>query len=441
MDPDVAAEVETQLRRVLKTGERIVDSFSEAEIPAQPGVRRTFQHTFHPVAAEDGTIIGVSCLIQEISDRRRAEDALKRSAHIIEHTGVALVISSPDGTIEALNPAALRMYQASPDDLKHLRDIYALEVRDQLEKFSASVNREGHISFESKHRRKDGTVFPVQVSVTAVHSSAQQVEYRIATVEDISERVVYREHLEELVRERTTDLEFSRAALDTRQRLASLGTLAAGIAHQLNNPLGSILNAAQFAEQCRGDPSFPLVAEEALADIIEQARRGGRIVRSVLQFSRGEPTEKWRQDLDQTIERSCRLVRDYAEEHGATVVFEPHGSSPVVEMNPLEIEQALVNLLRNGIESQDHGSTVTLERQVVGDWVRLTIRDNGHGIDEKDLPRILDPFFTTRLDAGGTGLGLSVAHGIITGHGGALEIESNPTGGTAVCISLPVTSA
>lgn len=246
----------------------------------------------------------------------------------------------------------------------------------------------------------------------------------------------YRDHLEALLRERTSELELSRAALDTKQRLASLGTLAAGIAHQLNNPLGSILNAAEFAQMSRDDPSFPEIAEQTLADIRSQARRGGRIVHSVLKFSRGEPTEKWVQDLDETIERACRLTREHAQARGARITFEADDTPAPVHMNPLEIEQALVNLLQNATESGEDVHVHVQRRS--GSAAEITIEDDGRGIDPDDLPHVLDPFFTRRLSDGGTGLGLSVAHGIVVEHGGELSLESAPGQGTIARLTLPL---
>jgi polar amino acid transport system substrate-binding protein len=110
-------------------------------------------------------------------------------------------------------------------------------------------------------------------------------------------------------------------------------------------------------------------------------------------------------------------------------------------MNPLEIEQAIVNLIRNAIESQERGAQITLHREVDESWVRFKIHDNGRGIQPHDLSQVLDPFFTTRLAEGGTGLGLSVAHGVVSDHGGRLEIESTPGEGCTVTFELPLALA
>lgn len=188
--PHLAVEIEHQLCQVIETGEAIIEGIVEAETLGRPGERRTFSHNYHPVRAEDGSVLGVSCFVQDISDRRKAEDTVRRAADVFNFTGIAIVTSKPDGTIETMNPAALRMYQYHADTPHHLSDIYAKDELDKLKVLSLAVNDRGDHVFESKHRRADGTVFPVRVAATLVRGGEERGDFRIATIEDLSERQI-----------------------------------------------------------------------------------------------------------------------------------------------------------------------------------------------------------------------------------------------------------
>jgi signal transduction histidine kinase len=248
----------------------------------------------------------------------------------------------------------------------------------------------------------------------------------------------YRDRLEELVEERTQQLEQSRTELRHAERLASVGTLAAGMAHQINNPLGAILNGAEFALLCEEDPDVLAICKRALEDNVKQARRCGKIVRNVLKFSRDEPTEKWHEDVSDVVRRACRVTAGYASERGAQVEFGPCDPCGQVWMSPIEIEQALVNVIRNAIEARLHGGQVEVSTSCAQSVVRIQVRDDGRGIEPEALKHIFDPFYTTRLSEGGTGLGLSVANGVIADHRGTITAESEPGRGTTVTIELPI---
>jgi len=250
----------------------------------------------------------------------------------------------------------------------------------------------------------------------------------------------FRDHLEDLVERRTLELERSRSRLRQSERLATVGTLAAGIAHQINNPLASILAASQYALACEDDADVAAVRQQALRDIEEEARRGGRIVRSVLQFSRNQRSEKWLVELNEVVRGACALVGASARECDArleTRLVVPCGP---VELNPLEMEQALVNVVRNALQASPPGARVRVATERRDGRARIRVEDEGRGIPAGDLHRIFDPFYTTRLSQGGTGLGLAVAHGIVSAHGGSIDVESRRGRGTAVTIDLPLSS-
>lgn len=245
-------------------------------------------------------------------------------------------------------------------------------------------------------------------------------------------------------RKRATDaLVESQAQLRAAERLASVGTLAAGIAHEINNPIGSILAAAQFAQVL--DRSMPepdsgerLEIRKALEDIETEAKRCGGIVRSVLQFSRDERTEKWDCRLGDVLMRSVRLYKARASAREPAEINLLLPTEEIwVHVNPIQIEQALVNLISNAIEAGSSKVRVQAEMHASGQIAMIRVLDNGPGIPTSDRLRIFEPFFTTRREDGGTGLGLSVVHGIASEHGGQLKIDAGAEGGAAALLELP----
>ncbi len=248
----------------------------------------------------------------------------------------------------------------------------------------------------------------------------------------------HRHHLEELVARRTAELAASQQRLLHSQRLASIGTLTAGLAHQVNNPVGAILAAAGFAKRCRDEPEELETLRYAVDDIANQAKRCGEIVRDMLRFASDRPTDKKLVPIDPLLDRIRASLRHLEQESDSTISFKADGPSPVVEASTIELEQAVANLIENAIQSREKGVHVSIDRSTVGDRVQIRIRDDGPGIPAEHLDHVLDPFYTSRLDAGGTGLGLSVAHGIAREHGGSLRLESAPGEGTTALLSLPV---
>ena len=246
----------------------------------------------------------------------------------------------------------------------------------------------------------------------------------------------HRHHLEELVAQRTAELAASQQRLLHSQRLASIGTLTAGLAHQVNNPVGSILAAAGFAKRCRNEADELEILRYAVDDIEREAKRCGDIVHDMLRFASDRPTDKKCIPIDPLLERICVSLRRREPETGSTISFSARGPGPVVEASAIELEQAVANLIENAIQSSDKGVRVMIERSTVGDEVQIRVRDDGPGIPPEHLAHVLDPFYTSRLDAGGTGLGLSVAHGIAREHGGSLRLESTPGEGTTALLSL-----
>ncbi|GEM_PF-6449055 len=261
---------------------------------------------------------------------------------------------------------------------------------------------------------------------------ARQIAFADITAEKehAARRERENERLAAAIEERTEELEASQSRLRDQERMATVGTLAAGIAHQINNPIGSILTSADFAILTAGEQDGEKIRSEALEDIRNQAIRCGKIVRSVLQFSRAEPTEKWSGDLTSVLRTAVDVTARYAEERRAKLELslDANASDSMTMMNPIELEQVFVNLIRNAVETRPRGARVRVSSALTSETeVEVVIADDGPGIEESDASQIFDPFYTTRLRDGGTGLGLSVAHGIVVDHGGSMWLDTSPT--------------
>ncbi|MCD4748923.1 MAG: hypothetical protein K8R59_06060 [Thermoanaerobaculales bacterium] len=224
------------------------------------------------------------------------------------------------------------------------------------------------------------------------------------------------------------------AQLRHADRLATIGTLAAGVAHELNEPLGAVLGFAQLASGCQG---LPAAAGGDLAKIEEAALHAREIVRQLMLFARREPPQTQPTELSTVVRAALSLVTVRCRDAGVEVVEEGPNSPLVVEADPPRLQQVVVNLLVNGVQAMPTGGTLTVRTSAANGDVILQIQDTGVGMDERVRERIFVPFFTTKEVNEGTGLGLAVVHGIVTAHGGNISVESTQGQGTLFEVRLP----
>ncbi|ASV73563.1 Sensor histidine kinase [Thermogutta terrifontis] len=226
----------------------------------------------------------------------------------------------------------------------------------------------------------------------------------------------------------------------TRQveRIAALGTLAAGIAHEINNPLGAAMLSAETALSLFRQAMSPESVEKCLQNIVASLDRCSRIVTAILRFSRHQPGTRESCDLNAVISRCCEMVHPFLEQRQATLSFSPANGLLPIQACVLELELAFTNLLRNAIESRPSGVRVRVKAAPKGHLAEVDIVDNGRGMTSQEANRMFDPFFTRRSSEGGTGLGASLAFLIIQDHGGHVEVDSSPGEGTTVRVFLPL---
>jgi len=253
--------------------------------------------------------------------------------------------------------------------------------------------------------------------------------------------------LEHKVAEATRELQLAQAEAARGEKLASVGLLAAGIAHELNNPLTGVLTFSHLVRKELPDGS---PQAEDLDLVIQETKRCATIIRRLLDFAREKTPEKKYSDLNRLIEQTTQLISQSAQIADIEIILDLDESLPSIWMDEDLIKQVIMNLLVNAQHAIEDGGRITIktrlqqERQsagahkAAGQMAEITITDTGCGIAEENLQRIFDPFFTTKGVGKGTGLGLSVSHGTIVAHGGSIEVESTVGVGTEFRIYLPV---
>ena len=237
----------------------------------------------------------------------------------------------------------------------------------------------------------------------------------------------------EISRDITKDITLQKIMMQ-QEKLASIGRLSAGVAHEVNNPLTTILTTALLIQEDidAADPLF-----EDLETIARETLRCRKIVTSLLDFARQTRPEKREHKINDIVEESILLTKKQAAFKDVGIDYHFSGDIPLMRLDKGQIQQALINLLLNAVEATDADGDI----RVRTDWIparktaTIAIQDTGHGIPADKLDSIFDPFFTTKET--GTGLGLAITHGIVEQHGGAIEVESAPGQGTTFTITLP----
>jgi two-component system, NtrC family, sensor kinase len=243
--------------------------------------------------------------------------------------------------------------------------------------------------------------------------------------------------LEQKVQERTEELGAMQARVAQSERLASLGMLAAGVAHEVNNPLGGILalTCLTVEDLPKDDPN-----RENLEEVIRQAERCRNIVRGLLEFSRQSRGKAEAVDFNKVLQDTLGLISRQAPFFNIHLVWDLDPELPRVNADRSQFQQVFINILMNAVQAMEERGTLTIatRRDFHPDVAEVSISDTGRGIPPEQIDRIFDPFFTTKESGQGTGLGLSIAYGIVTTHRGTISVRSEVGKGTTFIVRMPV---
>lgn len=237
----------------------------------------------------------------------------------------------------------------------------------------------------------------------------------------------------ELSRDITADIN-ARQAMMKQDKLASIGRLSAGVAHEINNPLTTILTSAMLIQEdiAPDDPIY-----EELETIANETLRCRKIVTSLLDFARQTKPAKKHYHINHIVEECIKLTRKQATFNDLTIVPDLSDDMPTVLMDKDQIQQAIINLMLNAIDATDSGGTITVSTRFVPQdrLFEIAVSDTGKGISKENTDKIFEPFFTTKDS--GTGLGLAITHGIIGQHSGTIDVKSEKDRGTTIILRLP----
>ena len=242
--------------------------------------------------------------------------------------------------------------------------------------------------------------------------------------------------LEQKVAEKTKELQAAQDFLIQSEKMASLGKLAAGVAHEINNPLTSILiNSHLILEKFKGDATL----KDNLKLIIDETTRCSSIVNGLLEFARQTPPEKTVVDINRIIESTLIIMETQALVHKVRIKKDLAGDLPQIQIDVNKIKQVFTNLILNALDAMSDGGTLTILSRLSsgGDCVEVKFHDTGKGIPKDNISKIFDPFFSTK-GTKGTGLGLSISYGIIQQHNGKIDVQSEVGKGTTITVCLPL---
>jgi len=250
--------------------------------------------------------------------------------------------------------------------------------------------------------------------------------------------------LEARVEDKTRELKHAHQAVMQSEKMASIGKLAATVAHEVNNPLAGILTYAKLLRKWLDRDGWSAQRRDEVRGSLEliesESRRCGEIVRNLLTFSRSAPMNLQWVDLNQVIDRCVRLVQHQTELNNVQLQPQMAEELPQVQCDAAQIEQLLLALIMNAIDALPHGGNLWVRSRMLPEIgaVQLEVQDDGFGIPESILPNLFEPFFTTKEKGHGVGLGLAISKGIVERHRGRIDVDSKPGQGTKFTISLPV---
>jgi len=293
-------------------------------------------------------------------------------------------------------------------------------------KLAASISRPVR-SLADASRSMAGGDFSQMVPVQSTDEIGSLTQSFNRMAESLRER-------DELLKEQT------RLQLTRSERLAAVGRLAAGVAHEINNPLTGVLTFAHMLLENAPENSEE---KEDIQTIIDATIRCRDIVRGLLSFSRRNQPQKSLSDLNKLVREALNLTENQARINHVNIIEEMDLTLPHLVIDPNQIQEVAVNAILNAIDAMPDGGDLTVGTRLITEesteWAELEVSDTGCGIPPEDLERVFDPFFTTKKTGEGTGLGLAVSYGIVTEHGGRIDLASQVGQGTTVTVRLPAT--
>jgi PAS domain S-box-containing protein len=385
-------------------------------------------NTAGAVRDTSGHVVRYHGSLMDITERREME----RRLHQQQEFARRLVDSFPDlifvldtgGRYTFVSPRVKDVLGYDPEDIRELElgGRTHLEDRPALLSLFAEVvaGRQSFASLEVRVRNKQGDWRRLRCHFSPFFDETGKIEGVIVSGRDV------------------TDLKRLEEQLIQAEKLAAMGQMLAGVAHELNNPLTAILGVTELLGERGG---FEPDTKRQLELTHRQARRAARIVQNLLEFSRPAAPQKKAVDVNSLLERTLQLHEHSLRRNNIEVDFQPQPDLPPVVGDANQLVQVFLNLITNAeyaIREVREKGRIQIRMGRIGAHISCTVQDDGVGIPSESLPRLFDPFYTTKRPGGGTGLGLSICTSIIREHGGSIDVETLPAGGSAFTVYLPL---
>jgi len=389
----------------------------------------------HPVLNDAGEVVQLVCTAIDITERKRAEEALRERADLLNLTHDTVFVMDMKGVIKYWNRGAEEQYGWNGEQAvgKVVHDMLNTVFPSPLEEIKAEVTRTGRWEGELLHTKKDGTQLVV-ASRWALQRDEQGSPLAILeTNNDISDRLRAEEQ-----RETLRQLEAELAHIN---RVSMMGELAASIAHEVNQPLSGIVSTGGACLRwLAGDPPNVEEAREAVRDIVRDGKRAGEVIARIRALTKRTAPPKEVLDVNETIREVLAIVGDEAKRKGVVIRTQFADDLSPVSGDRVQLQQVLLNLVMNAMEAMSGvgeraRQLVITTRSIDEDRVQVTVEDSGIGLDPNTMARIFEPFYTTK--SGGMGMGLSISRSILQNHGGRLWATANEGTGASFHFTLP----
>jgi len=368
--------------------------------------------------------VGVQVVLRDVSERKRTEQSLQKERDfidaVLETAGALVVVLDRDGRILRFNRACEQATGYSSEEVlgRHKWELFVIpdEVNGVKAIYERLLEGEPRSNYENYWKGKDGSLRRISWSNTVLTDPNGRVDYIVSAGLDI------------------TDFKQMQEQLRKTERIAELGTLASGMAHEIGTPMNVILGRAEYLFQRVTDEG----TKKGLATIVTQVERITKVMNQLLAFARRKTPERRAVDLSQAIDDSLEMFHERMAHSRITVKKVIEANVPWVHADRDQLIQVLINLVINSIHAMPEGGQLRLSLNREDSHVRLGVSDTGQGMAEEICSKVFEPFFTTKDFGKGTGLGLTVVKGIIEEHGGTIDVESMAGKGTTFWIRLPL---
>jgi two-component system sensor kinase FixL len=381
---------------------------------------------------------GFACIVQDISLRKQVEDRLRQREELlrqtIRHAPIGMATVDLEGRILTINEAFSSMVGYAERELVH-KPVNSITHPDDVELADRFLRRlrEGkidHYNMQKRYIRKDGSTVEAMLHASAAHDSTGKPLLYIAQTEDLTERLEAEKNLGEM-----------REQLAHVTRLHMIGEMAAGLAHEINQPLTAIATYAQASRRMieAGMASSDEVLE-AMDKISQQAQRAGDVIAALRGFVRKRSSSRASVDMNELIKGALQLAEVDARTHETSIELQLNPGLPQVKADPVQIQQVVLNLLLNGMEAmadpEYQNRKVTVRTAMTPeDSVQVAVEDLGRGISSEEEKDLFRAFVTSKTS--GMGMGLAICRSIVDSHGGSLWFTRNSDIGTTFYFSIP----